>query len=807
MMHDLRAASRSLTRAPGFALATILMLAVGIGANTALFSVIDTVLLRQLPYDDPDRAVTVWEYDKRISERADVAAPNYVDWRAQSTSFAFMAMVEPFSFDFYGGSEPAVWRAGLVTDEFFDAIGARTLFGRTFAPDDYTPGRDKVVVLGFSVWQQHFGGDRGIVGRSINLDEQIYTVVGVLPRDFQLRLFDYEGQDVWVPKIFRPNELTSPSARLQNFRNVVARLKPSVSIEQARAEMDTIAANLARQYPTSNANTGVSIVPLHEQLFGHLRPALLVLLGAVGFVLLIACANVANLLLARGVKRERELSIRTALGASRSRLVRQLLTESVLLGSLGCAAGLALAYAGIQLIVGLAPGDVPHLDTVAIDVRIVTFAIVVAACASILFGLAPSWQLSKLRLRHSLSDGGRTATMGSAKHAVGGALVVAEIAMSLVLLIGASLLVRSFVAVVNVDPGFRRENLLALQVFAFDRKPTADHRAAFFDETLVRINGIPGVTGAAAVQSPPMFLKSDYAILSSFTIEGRPTTPSEAPSAYGNVVTPNYFAVMGVPILRGRDFNDRDRRNTAPVAIINETVARREWPNENPIGRKISTRFGPVGAKEVVGVVGDIKQDGLDKSPRPEVYLPHAQLPQGAMTYVVRTAADPAGTMQAVKEQVWSVDKLQSFHRTATMDELVETSFAGRRFSLVLLGGFAVISLLLAITGLYSVISFVTAQRTSEIGVRMAIGASGIDILRLVIRQAFVLVGAGVALGIGAALLMTRLLEGLLFGTAATDPATFALVCLVLFAVALVACGVPARRAMKVDPIVALRYE
>jgi predicted permease len=806
MMQDLCAAFRSLTRAPGFALATILMLAVGIGANTALFSVIDTVLLRDLPYENPDRVVTLWEYEKVANERADVSAPNYADWRARAKSFELMAIAEPYTFDFYGASEPVVWRAGLVTEGFFEAIGARTLLGRTFGADDYRPGQDKVVVLGFNIWQQYFGGDRRVVGSTINLDEQPHTVVGVLPRDFQLRLFDYEAQDMWAPKIFRPSDLTSASARLQNYRNVVARLKPDVSIEQARAEMDAIGATLSRQYPQSNANTGVAIVPLHEQLFGHLRPALLVLLGAVGFVLLIACANVANLLLARGVKRERELSIRAALGASRSRLVRQLLTESVLLGSLGCAAGLTLAYAGIRLIVGLAPGDVPHLDTVAIDVRIMAFAIAVAVCASLLFGLAPTWQLSRLRLRQSLADGGRTATMGAARHAVGGALVVAEIALSLVLLVGASLLVRSFIAVVNVDPGFRKENLLALQVFAFDRKPTAEHRVAFFEETLRRISDLSGVTGGAAVQSPPMFLKSDYAIFGAFTVEGRATSPGEAPRAYSNVVTPTYFSVMGIPLLRGRDFTSLDRAKTTPVAIVNETVARREWPNENPVGKRITMR-GSSAALEIVGVVGSVKQDGLDKAPRPEVYRPHTQAPQGAMTYVVRAESNPTATMDAVKAQIWAVDKLQTFHRAAIMEDLVETSFAGRRFSLILLAAFAVISLVLAIAGLYSVISFVTAQRTSEIGVRMAIGASGIDILRLVTRQALSLVAAGVAIGIGVALLMTRLLEGLLFGTTATDPATFSLVCAVLFAVGLIACGVPARRAMKVDPIVALRYE
>jgi putative ABC transport system permease protein len=806
MLSDLRSAIRSLTRAPGFALATVLMLGVGIGANTALFSVIDTVLLRDLPYENSDRVVTLWEYDKVANARSDVSAPNYVDWRAQAESFELMALAEPYTFDSYSTGEPDVWRGGLVTEGFFDAIGGRPLFGRTFAPDDHRPGQERVVVLGFGLWQRRFGGDRSVIGRSINLDEQAYTVVGVLPADFQLRLFDYEAKDIWAPKIFRPNELSSPSARLQNYRNVVARLKPTVSIEQARAEMDTIAANLARQYPTSNANTGVAIVPLHEQLFGHLKPALLVLLGAVGFVLLIACANVANLLLARGVKRERELSIRAALGASRSRLVRQLLTESMLLGGIGCAAGLTLAYAGTRLIVGLAPGDVPHLDAVTIDLRVVFFAIGVAACASILFGLAPVWQLSRLRLRQSLADGGRTATMGSVKHAVGGTLVVAEIALSLVLLVGASLLVRSFVALVNVDPGFRKENLLALQVFAFDRKPTAEHRVAFFEETLRRIGDLPGVTGAAAVQSPPMFLKSDYAIFTAFTVEGRPSSPGDAPRAYSNIVTPAYFSVMGIPLLRGRDFTSLDRAKTTPIAIVNETVARREWPNENPVGRRITLRDSKT-PLEIVGVVGDMKQDGLDQPPRPEVYRPHTQAPQGAMTYVVRAESSPTAAIEAVKAKIWTVDKLQTFHRTAIMEDLVETSFAGRRFSLMLLGAFAAISLVLAIAGLYSVISFVTAQRTSEIGVRVAIGASRFDILRLVSRQALSLVAIGVALGVSVALLMTRLLEGFLFGITARDPATFVVVCAALFASAAVASVVPALRAMRVDPIVALRYE
>lgn len=806
MLSDLRSAIRSLTRAPGFALATILMLAVGIGANTALFSVIDTVLLRQLPYDDPDRVVTLWEYDKVANARSDVSALNYLDWRAQASSFELMALAEPYTFDSYSTGEPDVWRGGLVTEGFFDAIGARPLFGRTFAPDDHRPGQERVVVLGFSLWQQRFAGDRNVIGKSINLDEQAYTVVGVLPADFQLRLFDYEAKDVWAPKIFRQNELSSPSARLQNYRNVVARLKPNVSLERARAEMDTIAANLSRQYPTSNANTGVAIVPLHEQLFGHLKPALLLLLGAVGFVLVIACANVANLLLARGVKRERELSIRAALGASRSRLVRQLLTESVVLGAIGCAAGLMFAYAGIHLIVGLAPGDVPHLDAVTIDLRIVAFAIGIAACASIMFGLAPVWQLSRLRLRQSLADGGRTATMGTVKHAVGGTLVVAEIVLSLVLLVGASLLVRSFVAVVNVDPGFHKENLLALQVFAFDRKPTAEHRIAFFEETLLRISDLSGVTGAAAVQSPPMFLKSDYAIFSAFTIEGRPTAPDQTSRAYSNVVTPGYFTVMGLPLLRGRDFTKADRANTTPVAIINESVARRNWPNEDPVGKRITWRDSKT-PLDIVGVVGDMKQDGLDRPSRPEVYRPHPQAPQGAMTYVVRAESNPAATMDAVKRQIWAVDKLQTFSRTAIMEDLVETSFADRRFSLILLGVFAVISLVLAIAGMYSVISFVTAQRTSEIGVRAAIGASRVDILQLVTRQALSLVAIGITLGVGVAMLMTQLLEGLLFGVTARDPVTFVLVCVVLFVSAVVASAVPARRAMKVDPIVALRYE
>ena len=806
MMQDLRAAMRSLTRAPGFALATILMLGIGIGANTALFSVIDTVLLRQLPYDDPHRAVTLWELDKDANERVDVSAPNYVDWRDQSTSFEFMALAEPYTFDYYGAGEPAVWRAGLVTEGFFDAIGARMLLGRPFAPGDYMPGQNRVVLLGFNIWRSQFGSDRSVVGKTINLDNEPYTVLGVLPADFQLRLFDYEAQDVWAPKIVRPTELSSASARLQNYRNVVARLKPNVSVEQARAEMDAIASNLSRQYPASNAKTGVAIVPLHEQLFAHLKPALLVLLGAVGFVLLIACANVANLLLARGVKRQRELSIRAALGASRSRLVRQLLTESMLIGSLGCAAGLMIAYAGIRLIVGLAPGDVPHLDTVTIDARIVAFAMGLAALASMLFGLAPSLQLSRLRLRQSLADGGRTATMGAVRHAVGVTLVVAEIALSLVLLVGASLLVRSFVTLVNVDPGFRKDNLLALQVFAFDRKPTAEHRIAFFEETLRRMNSLPGVTGAAAVQSPPMFLKNDYAIFSAFTVEGRPSGPADAPRAYSNVVTPGYFSVMGVPLLRGRDFTSQDRANTPRVAIVNETVARSEWPNESPIGRRITMR-GSKTALEIVGVVRSVKQDGLDKDPRPEVYVPHAQAAQGAMTYFVRTASNPAATMDAAKAQIWAVDKLQTIYRAAVMEDLVETSFAGRRFSLILLGMFAVIALVLALAGLYSVISFVTAQRTSEIGVRMAIGASRSDILRLVTRQALFLVTIGVLAGVAAALLMTHLLEGLLFGTTATDPATFAVVCVALFVAAATASAVPALRAMKVDPIVALRHE
>jgi putative ABC transport system permease protein len=804
---DLRQAVRVLTRTPGFAFATVLMLAVGIGANTALFSVIDTVLLRDLPYLEPDRIVTIWEYEKDANARAEVSAPNFVDWKTQATSFDVMAGVEPFTFDYYSGLEPDVWRAGLVTEGFFDAIGARLLLGRTFAPDDYRPGQHRVVILGFNLWQSRFGGDRSVVGRAIDLDNERYTVVGVLPQEFQLRLFDYDVRDVWAPKLFRPNELTGRQARFANYWNVVARLKRGATLEQARAEMHAIAERLSRQYPTSNANTGIEIVPLHEQLFGHLKPALLVFLGAVGFVLLIACANVANLLLARGMRRGRELSIRAALGATRSRLIRQMLTESVVLAAVGCASGLFLAHVGIRLILGLAPGDVPYLDRLTLDTRMLAFAAGLSVLASILSGLAPAWQLSNIGLRQSLAEGGRTATTGAAHQRLRSALVIGEIALSLVLLMGASLLVRSFITLLNVDPGFRKENLLALQVFAFDRRPTAEHRAAFFRDTLARINSLPGVIGAAAVQSPPMFLKSDYAIFTRFTIEGIPFATGAEPRAYGNVVTPGYFRVMGIPVRAGHDFDDRDRSNTTPVALVNETVARREWSNESPIGKRIIPAIGQRVPHEIVGVVGDVRQDGLDQPARPEFYIPHAQLAQAAMTYVVRASAEPAMMMEAIKAEIWAVDKLQTFYRTETMEELIKTSFAGRRFSLILLATFATISLLLAVAGLYSVISFVAAQRTNEIGVRMAIGASGLDILRLVMRQAFVLVAAGIVVGIAAAFFMTRLLRGLLFGTSPTDPMTFGLVCVLLFLVAVIASAVPARRAARLDPLVALRYE
>jgi len=808
MLHDIRYGLRMLAKNPGFTVIAVLTLSLGIGANTAIFSVVNGVLLRDLPFPESDRLVTLWENNTVDGlERDDVSPANFLDWRDRQKSFEELAFANPFSFDYVADGEPVTIRSALVSKGFFDVLGASPLHGRVFAPEEHEAGKDKVVILSYGLWQRRFGSDPKIIGTKLTLDEQPMTVVGVMRSDFSLHLFDVD-EEMWGP-----DEITDDlkSRRKATYFKVIGRLKPGITIEQARAEMTGIANNLAAEYPATNTGIGVTAITLPEHLSGKWRLALFILLGAVGFVLLIACTNVANLLLARGADRERELAIRAAMGAARWRLLRQLLTESLLIAILGCGIGILLARWCVQLLVAFNPADIPRLDQVSVDGTTLIFVTAIGFFTALLFGIAPALKFSRPNLQRSLKEAGPTLA-GTTSHRLRGALVVTEIALAVVLLIGAGLLMRSFVTLINVDPGFAIDRVASLQVFIWDRYATPDQRRAYVDETLKRIEQMPDVEAAGVTTALPI-LESSATTSVPIAIDGQPPRPAgQEPVAQNSIATGGYFNAIGARLLRGRLFNQFDTGSSLRVAVINDTMAKRYWPNEDPIGRKFSLRSGgrsepgPV-TLEIAGVVSDLRQDGLDKNPRPEFFRPHAQAPSGSLIYVVRTRNDAAALIPALRASIWKTSPGQPFYSVTTMDRLVSDSLKARRFNLALLGAFAGLALMLALTGVYGVMSFVTRQRTHEIGVRVALGAKARDIATLVLKHGFRLAIIGTVIGALAAFALTRLMSALLFGVTATDPATFVVVVVLLPAIALVACYIPARRAMKIDPLVALRYE
>jgi putative ABC transport system permease protein len=801
LVHDLRHGLRMLRKSPAFTVSAVFILALGIGGTVAIASILDTLMLRGLPYADADRVMTVWQqHAARGNAREDVAPANFIDWRDRSRSFQAIAGVVPYSFDYTGGGEPEVFFGAQVTEGFWHALGMRPALGRGFLPEEHLKGSPRVVIISHGLWQSKFGGDPSIVNRAISLDGDAWTVVGVLPQEFKPQLMPRPSElGVLTPKVLQEHERR---VRGSAWWTVVARLKPGVAREQAQSELDAISVALGREHPRTNEGLSAALVPMREHLMGGLKRPLFIMLAAVLLVLAIGCANVASLLLARGMQREREFAIRTALGAGRGRLVRQLVTESLLLSVVAAAFGIAAAYWGVRLIVSLAPGSVLRLQEATIDGRMFVLAALVSTLTALAFGLVPAVQFSRGKnlMRERASTGTRRAVRRS--------LVAAEIAFALVLLTGAGLLIRSFVRLMSVDPGFSPRNVVAVQVFAGDRNGKPDRARAFFATTLERMRAIPGVESVGAVSAMP-FMMANIDIKTPLTVVGRESGPAaERRGAYLTIVTPGYFETMSIPLREGRYLGAHDTSQHPIVAVISEALRRREWLSESPLGRRIRFEWqGQAGEAEIVGVVSQIRHDGLDGPARPEVFLTLDQRPFTSMTYVLRGKGDPASLIAAAKREVWAVDPLQTFYDVATVQGLVDASLVRQRFSMTLMSGFAVLALVLCATGVYGLISFTTLQRTREIGVRMALGADSDAIRRMVLREGGILVLSGVALGLAGAAAASRFLQTLLFEITTGDPLTFALVCALLMGVGLVACYVPARRAMRVDPLIALRVE
>ena len=806
---DARYAARVLLKNPGFTLVAVLALALGIGANSAIFSVVNAVLLRPLPYAEPERLVTVWEDDTKGGFPKDTpAAANYIDWRDQNQVFEGMAAIADQSYNLTGAGEPERLDGRSVSASLFPLLGVEPQLGRAFLPQEDAPGANRVVVLSHGLWQRRFGGDPSILGRPVNLNGANHEVVGVMPQHFQ---FPDPKDQLWTPIAFTQQEAAN---RGRHYLQVVARLKPNVTVEQAQAEMTTIAARLQQQHPEQNRDLGATVVPLHEHLVGNIRPALLVLLGAVGFVLLVACANVANLLLARAAVRQKEIAVRVALGASRLRLVRQFLTESVLLAACGGAVGLLLAVWGTGLLKTFIPENVSQVRSITIDGRVLGFTLLVSLLTGLVFGLAPAAQASRFDLNETLKEGGRDSAQGSRGNRVRGLLVIAEVAVSLVLLIGAGLLINSFVRLRGVDPGFTSDNLLTMSiVLPREKYPDYQRRAAFYDEMVSRVEALPGVKSAAVTNWIPLVLQGDSI---TFGVEGRPDpAPSQGkrPAVVTRAVHPHYFRTMGIRLLQGRALDERDRADTPNVAVISETMARKHFAGEDPVGRRITPGAADSTNADdwitVVGVAQDVRQVELGAEPKPQMYVPYAQgWSAFAPRYlIVSTNVEPLSLASAVRGAVWSIDRDQPVADVRTMREVLSASLARQRFSTLLLGVFAAVALLLASVGIYGVMSYSVAQRTHEIGIRMALGAQRGDVLRLAVGQGMKLILVGIGLGLVAAFALTRVMESLLFGVSATDPVTFAAISLVLVFAGLLASYVPARRATKVDPMIALRYE
>ncbi len=799
-LQDIKYGLRILFKSPGITLIAVVALALGIGANTAIFSVVNALLLRPLPYADPDRLVMVSVGGHEAS------AADFFDWKAQSQSLESLSAVSYWSANLGGVEVPERLQGFLVTADLFPMIGVRPALGRTFLPEEMQKGHDGVVVLSYGVWQRVFNADPSVVGKTLTINARSRTVVGVMPQGFQF----YDKAEAWAPLALDPND-ASVGARRAHYLIAAARLRPGVTIQQAQAEMNAINQRLGEQYPETNANRPVKLVPVHDYVVGPVRPALLALVGMVGFVLLIACANVANLLLARGAARQREVAVRVALGAGRLRVVRQLLTESALLALVGGGLGLLTALWGVELLVGNIPpawvSGIPLAKGVGVDGRVLAFTLLVSLLTGIVFGLAPALQISKPDLNSVLKEGGRTGGAGGLRQRrLRDLLVVAEVALSLTLLVGAGLMIRSFIRLMSVPTGLNPERVLTLEVALPGLKyAKGEQVAAFYTQALERFAAVPGVEAAGATTNLPLGGGDQT---TQVRVVGRPAAPAgQGPEISYRDISPDYFRALGIPLLKGRTFSAHDTKDAPGVAILNETMARRLFGSADAaLGQRLTDVDGK-DEREIVGLVGDVRHAGLDAELKSEMFVPYTQDPSNSMTLVVRTASEPTAFVAPLRAQLLALDKDQPIYNVRTMAEVVAESVSQRRLTMLLFGLFAALALALATIGIYGVVSYTVTQSVHEIGIRLALGAQRRDVFRLVITHGMALTLGGIALGLVASFALTRLLASLLYGVKATDPLTFAGVSLLLIAVALVACFVPAQRATRVDPMLALRYE
>ena len=814
LLQDIRYGVRVLLKNRSFTAVAVFALALGIGANSAIFSVVNSVVLRPLPYKDSDRLVTIYSSLLQPGlEKIVVSAPELADFREQNNSLDEVAAYDFQGVNVTGGDEPERIRAALLSPNLLPLLGVDPLIGRGFSAVEDQPGHSQVAVLSYSLWQRRFAGDPNVIGRSIAVDGKSLEILGVMRGEFH---FPDADTELFLPLTISPELLTEDN-RGSHYLSVIARLRPGVSIERAQADVNAIAQRMSVEHAsTYRSGYGAHVIAMRDDIVSDVRQTLFILLGAVGFVLLIACANVANLLLARGAARQKEVAVRTALGATRLRLVRQFLTESAILAIVGGGLGLLLALWGVEFLVALSPASIPRINEISLDARVVAVTIGVSLLTGLLFGLAPAVQFSKPDLNETLKDAGRSSTDGRHRQRLRGLLVISELALSIVLLAGAGLMIKSFIKVQGANPGFNTQSLLTMRL-SLPRSKYSEftHQTRFFQDLIERIQSQPGVQSAAAINALPL---SGSTADRSFKIEGRTPAPGEAgPDEELRFISAGYFSTMGMPLFRGRDFTERDNSGAQRVAIVNQALADRYWSGDDALGKRIAYSGLGEGRPnwcEIVGVVGNVKHIGPDIPAKPEVYLPYLQplfstttSTIGPMYLVIRSATPPANLTPAIRGAIASIDANQPVSNVKTMSERLDAALAQRRFNMLLLGIFAGVALLLASIGIYGVMSFAVTQRTRELGIRMALGASALNLLRLILGQGMALALVGVIGGLSASFVLTSLINSLLYEVSATDPLTFFAVSVILIAVAMGACFIPARRAMKVDPMVALRHE